>query len=76
MTQRIIGKCSLCGGRVILETVQWIVGPPMPARCEACGASEDQTANMPTVPMRPSDHRSIMWPSGIEASSQDGVGRP
>lgn len=54
MTQQIIGKCSLCGGRVILETVQWVAGPPMPARCERCGAYEDQTANMPTVPMRPS----------------------
>ena len=57
MSQRIIGRCSICGGRVILETVQWISGPPMPAQCESCGASERQTDRMPVIPMRPSPYR-------------------
>jgi hypothetical protein len=53
--KRIVGKCSICGGIVSVPTVFLSVVPPVPT-CESCGASEDQTANLPTVPMRPREH--------------------
>lgn len=50
--RKVVGKCSICGGVVSVPTVIWSVVPPVPT-CESCGAVMDQTANLPTVPMRP-----------------------
>lgn len=46
---RIIGKCSLCGGDVTLPEVWMGVKPPVPT-CEKCGAVED--SNKPVIPMK------------------------
>jgi hypothetical protein len=51
MSYQIVGKCSLCGGRVILPTIWWGVVPPR-ATCEKCGAVEDQDHNLPVIPMK------------------------
>ncbi len=52
MNVKVIGKCSLCGGRVVVPAVIWSVVPPKPT-CERCGAVADETANLPTIPMIP-----------------------
>ena len=52
MTDKVcIGRCSICGGRVMQYTVLWIVGPWPPARCESCGATEEAPEKV--IPMRP-----------------------
>lgn len=49
---RVVGKCGRCGGRVVLPRVWMSVEPPVPT-CEDCGAQVDQTAHLPTLPMKP-----------------------
>ena len=51
MNVKIIGKCGICGGRVTVPVVWWSVVPPVPT-CESCGAVVDDTAHLPTLPMR------------------------
>lgn len=53
---RVVGKCGICGGRVTVPTVFWSVVPPKPT-CESCGAVVDETAFLPTLPMRPRRRR-------------------
>ena len=48
----IVGKCSLCGGVVSTPRVWMGINRP-PVRCESCGASADETAGLPVVPMKP-----------------------
>jgi hypothetical protein len=48
---KIVGRCSLCGGVVSVPFVSWSVGRVLPT-CEECGATLDETANRPTLPMR------------------------
>lgn len=55
-----IGRCSICGGRVMQYTVLWIVGPWPPARCESCGAIEDVPEKV--IPMRPTERRKQINP--------------
>ena len=52
MNVKIVGKCGICGGRVTVPAVWWSVVPPVPT-CESCGAVMDDTAHLPTLPMRP-----------------------
>lgn len=47
MSVRVIGKCSLCGGRVTVPIAWWSVVPPVPT-CERCGAVADTV-----IPMKP-----------------------
>lgn len=49
---KVVGKCSICGGPVVLPSVIWMVGRVLP-KCEKCGAVKDETANLPTIPMKP-----------------------
>ena len=49
--KQVVGKCSLCGGRVMQYKVLWIVGPFPPAECEKCGAVEAPRG--PVIPMEP-----------------------
>lgn len=49
---RVVGKCGLCGGRVTVPDFWLSVVPPVPS-CERCGAAVDDTAFLPTLPMRP-----------------------
>lgn len=51
--QRVIGRCSECGGRVLQYKSLMIVGPFPPAVCESCGAKEAPTG--PTIKMIPKD---------------------
>ncbi len=47
---RVIGRCSVCGGRVVLPT-NWLgIHPPL-AYCEQCGATE--RSRLPVIPMDP-----------------------
>lgn len=45
--QRTIGKCSLCGGNVIVEVFDGIPSKP---QCSLCGATK-RTDNLPTIQM-------------------------
>ena len=47
----VVGKCSICGGQVVVPTVYWSVVPPIPT-CSNCGAKEDVTVILPTLPMK------------------------
>lgn len=47
----VCGKCSLCGGRVVLPRVWMSVIPATPI-CERCGAVEDDTISLPVIPMK------------------------
>lgn len=51
MNDTIIGKCSLCGGRVTVPSVFHSVIPPKPT-CESCGAIAAEP-DLPVVPMQP-----------------------
>ena len=51
MNNRIVGKCSKCGGIVSIPTVWMSVNRPI-ASCEKCGAYEDETAHLPEIPMK------------------------
>lgn len=45
--EKIIGKCSSCGGRVVLHIGPWFgVNPPEPY-CKDCGAERE----LPTIKM-------------------------
>lgn len=57
--KRIVGKCGHCGGIVTVPTMWHSVNPPIP-ECESCGAQVDQTANMPTLPMKPKPQRTSL----------------
>jgi len=49
MRNQIVGRCSICGGRVLQYKVLHIVGPFPPAVCEKCGAEE--SVRGPIIPM-------------------------
>lgn len=49
---RVIGRCSECGGTVSLPTVWHSVNRPTP-KCEGCGATADPRYYLPTIPMLP-----------------------
>jgi len=49
---RVVGKCSICGGRVTVPDVWMGINPPIP-QCENCYAFEDTTKDLPVVPMKP-----------------------
>ncbi len=48
MSNRIIGKCSQCGGIVSVPTSHMSVIPPAPS-CESCHGTPD---NLPTVKIK------------------------
>lgn len=50
---KVIGRCSICNGRVTVPTV-WLGIYPPAATCENCGATED---NLPVIKMKPSQKR-------------------
>jgi len=50
MRDQIVGKCSICGGRVLQHKFLHMVGPMPPAECERCHAQE---ASGPVIPMEP-----------------------
>ena len=52
MSYTIVGKCSLCGGRVTLPNVWFGVYPPEP-QCQKCGATHHKEDTMPVLKMRP-----------------------
>ncbi len=58
---KILGRCSLCGGRVVVPNVFHSVIPPKPT-CEKCGAVEAET-NLPIIPMKP---RRAPWAKSIK----------
>ena len=47
----IVGKCSLCGGRVSMPDTCLSV-KPLPPTCESCGAMKDERQNLPVIKMR------------------------
>lgn len=50
--RNIIGKCSICGGRVSVPDSFLSTIPPTPT-CESCGATA--RSNLPIIPMKPND---------------------
>lgn len=58
MSVRVIGKCSLCGGRVVVPSAWWSINPPVPT-CEKCGAVADTPG--PVIPMKPRPRRLGGW---------------
>jgi len=50
MNDHIIGKCSLCGGDVVLPVVWSGIVPPTP-RCRMCWA-EAASPCVPVIPMQ------------------------
>lgn len=44
-----LGKCSICGGDVLVPTVYYSTIPPTPT-CVKCGAIKDDSG--PTIPMK------------------------
>jgi len=51
MTKTVIGKCSLCGGKVITDSI-WMSTESQVPRCSSCGEEMDDMVNVPTVPMK------------------------
>ena len=51
MRDQVIGKCSICGGRVMQYLSLGLAGPWPPAVCADCGAVEDRPG--PVIPMKP-----------------------
>lgn len=53
VNERVIGKCSLCGGPVTVPIVWHGINMPLPA-CKHCGATHHAEDSLPTLPMRQS----------------------
>lgn len=54
-----VGKCSLCGGLVVVPTITCSVVPPVPF-CMKCGATvkpSEPFSDLPTIPMIPRQHQ-------------------
>lgn len=54
--KQTIGTCSICGGRVTIES-SWYATIPQTPTCEDCGATAAQHG--PVIPMRPA--RGKQW---------------
>lgn len=52
---KVIGKCSQCGGPVSIPTVWHSVDRPVP-QCEWCGAVASETEGLPVIPTKPVRH--------------------
>jgi hypothetical protein len=52
MSNRVVGKCSLCGGVVTMPESWMSVDPPSP-QCQKCHAVKDDTDGLPVIPMKP-----------------------
>lgn len=50
---RVIGRCSICGGNVTFPDVWLGITPPKPV-CIGCGATRIKD-DLPTIPMRKHD---------------------
>ncbi len=65
MTEKVIGRCSICGGQVVQVLVWLGVGPPPEAYCKSCGAI--RKSNLPTIPMEsPNGRDRAGWDGGRE----------
>lgn len=51
MSDKTIGKCSCCGGRVVIPTYYYSVNAPIPT-CKSCGAEVDETEGLPVIKTR------------------------
>lgn len=49
MSDAVLGRCSLCGGDVVLPR-HWAGVGPAPRTCAACGAVESKS-NLPVIQM-------------------------
>ena len=58
----VVGICSLCGGRVLVDTVTWCILPPVPT-CERCGAIMAEGPVIPMVPAPRPDWRNNPGPT-------------
>ncbi len=54
MSYKIIGRCSECGGNVVVPAIWYGVNPPTPY-CESCHAT--MVNNLPVIPMKPNSWR-------------------
>jgi hypothetical protein len=58
---KIVGRCSICGGNVTLPDVWMGIHPPVPT-CQSCGATKK--SDLPVIPMTPPRR----WPGPDRAS--------
>jgi len=52
LNDRVVGKCSQCGGLVTLPEYFHSVVAPVPT-CISCGATVDEYDNLPILPTKP-----------------------
>lgn len=64
---RIIGTCSICGGRVTVPEIWGGIYPPTPT-CASCGA--EAASHGPIIEMRPA--RKARWP---DYTTSDGTAK-
>ena len=50
MNEKIIGKCSICGGLVTVPNIWYGINPPIPT-CSSCGAVKKDL--LPVIDMEP-----------------------
>jgi len=55
MSYSVVGKCSLCGGKVYVPNV-WLGIFPPDETCSSCGALSDR---LPEIKMKPVDGLSV-----------------
>lgn len=70
---RVIGRCSICGGRVVVPVIFWSVVPPVP-QCEKCGAVA-AAPRLPVIPMEPAmrpapEHSPFQRPRAVGANAR------
>lgn len=52
VNERVVGKCSICGGEVVVPVAFHSTEAPVPS-CRKCGAVAHTTADLPVIPMKP-----------------------
>lgn len=71
--QRVIGTCSLCGGRVTLPEFWWGTTPPVPT-CECCGGVKADHG--PVIDMKPAPRqRTTLTDNTLDSLMQWGLQR-
>lgn len=51
---KVIGRCSICNGNVVVPDVWMGVIPPTPT-CSSCGATKSINDHLPVIEMTPSN---------------------
>lgn len=74
MNDTVIGKCSLCGGHVVIPGVWAGTVPPKPT-CSSCGGTVEDRSALPVIPMTPRKTKQPSTPVWEEHEPCDFCGR-